>query len=127
MWSQRFNIRRASARTLAGAAAVVLSFSTAIGGTGLPSPRIAAAAGAVQVQMRNFAFDPPTITVTAGQTLVWMNDDVVPHTSTANAKAWDSGQVGPGHNYTVTLTKPGTYDYGCTIHTFMHAKVLVMK
>lgn len=123
----RFNIHRAVPRTLVGAAAVALSFSAAIGGTVLPSPRTAAAAGPVQIQMKNFAFDPPTITISAGQTLVWTNDDVVPHTSTANAKAWDSRHVDPGHSFKVTLTKPGMYDYGCSIHPFMHAKIVVMK
>jgi len=88
---------------------------------------LSAAAGArpVQIQMKNFAFDPPAITVRAGQTLTWTNGDVVPHTATADGKTWDSGQMAPGRSYTVTVTKPGTYEYTCSNHPFMRAKVFV--
>jgi plastocyanin len=125
----RFSVRWIVSLVLTGVAAVTLSLSMGITGTDRWSPRPAAAAGGApaQIQIKNFAFDPPVLTISAGQTLVWTNDDVVPHTATADTKAWNSGQVGPGHRYTVTLTKSGTYDYACTIHTFMHAKVVVTK
>src|SRR5579864_4019021 len=84
-----------------------------------------AAARPIQIQMKNFAFDPPVITIKAGQTLSWTNDDVVPHTATANGKTWDSGQMAPGRSYTVRVTKPGKYEYTCSNHPFMHAKVVV--
>jgi len=93
-----------------------------------PGPTAATAAAApVQIEMKNFAFDPPAIAVKAGQTLTWTNGDVVPHTATAATKAWDSGQMAPGRSYAVTLTKPGTYEYACSNHPFMHAKVIVTK
>ena len=93
----------------------------------LPQRTVAAAAGVkpVQVQMKNFAFDPPAITIKAGRRLTWTNDDVVPHTATADKRAWDSGQMAPGHSFTVAVTKPGTYQYSCSIHPFMHAKIIV--
>jgi plastocyanin len=84
-----------------------------------------AAVRPIQIQMKNFAFDPPAITIRAGQTLSWTNDDVVPHTATADGKTWDSGQMAPGRSYTVTVTKPGMYEYTCSNHPFMRAKVTV--
>jgi len=108
-------------------AAGLLLLSAVVGVTA-DSPRVAdAAAGArpVQIQMKNFAFDPPAIAIKAGQTLTWTNDDVVPHTATADGKTWDSGQMAPGRSYTVTVTKPGTYEYTCSNHPFMRAKVIV--
>src|SRR5579864_9692712 len=85
----------------------------------------AATAAVRPIQMKNFAFDPPAITIKAGQTLSWTNDDVVPHTATADRHTWDSGQMAPGRSYTVTVTTPGTYEYTCSNHPFMRAKVIV--
>jgi plastocyanin len=101
----------------------------AVGVPGTPA-RAAAASPAgrpIQIQMKNFAFDPPALTIKAGQTLTWTNDDVVPHTATADGKTWDSGQMAPGRSYTVTVTKPGTYEYTCSNHPFMRAKVIATK
>jgi len=122
----RVTLQRAFGKGVAVAAvwlvAGVPSATTLPGRTGA-----AAAAAPVRIEMKNFAFDPPAIEVKAGQTLTWTNGDVVPHTATAAAKAWDTGQMAPGRSYTVTLTKPGTYNYACSIHPFMHATVVVTK
>jgi len=113
----------------AGFVAAALLLPAAVGVTVYSPHASAAAAGArpIQIQMKNFAFDPPAITIKAGQKLTWTNDDVVPHTSTADRKMWDSGQMAPGRSYTVTVTKPGTYEYACSVHPFMRAKVIVTK
>jgi plastocyanin len=124
---ERFAWHSISARSVARVSAAALLVSTALLWTAVSPPSTAAAGTPVQIQMKNFAFAPQTISITVGQPLMWTNDDVVPHTTTANEKAWNSGEVAPGHNYTVMLTKPGTYDYACTIHTFMHAKIVVTK
>ena len=110
----------------AGIAAATLLLLPAAVRVADTSPRAAEAAGPpIQIQMKNFAFDPPAIAIKAGQTLTWTNDDVVPHTATADGKTWDSGQMAPGRSYTVTVTKPGTYEYTCSNHPFMRAKVTV--
>ena len=114
----------------AGIVAAALSLpAAAVGVPGTPALATAATAAVrpIQIQMKNFAFDPPAITIKAGQTLTWTNDDVVPHTATAERRTWDSGQMAPGRSYTVTVTKPGTYEYTCSIHPFMHAKVIVTE
>ena len=71
-----------------------------------------------------FAF-APTITVAAGQTIVWTNTDAVPHTVTSDGGLWDSGDVGPGQSYSLTLNKPGTYGYHCMHHPYMQGVVIV--
>jgi plastocyanin len=118
-----------SRKRVAEAAAAAVWFLAIVSWATIPSGRDAAAGAVppVRIEMKNFAFDPPAIEVKAGETLMWTNGDVVPHTATAATKAWDSGQMAPGRSYTVTLTKPGTYDYACSIHPFMHAKVVVTK
>lgn len=91
-------------------------------------PAPAAMAGDVQIRIRAFAFSAGTVTIAAGHTVTWINDDVVPHTATAqttHGKSWDTGQVIPGSSMTVTLSKPGTYMYQCDDHPFMRAKLIV--
>ena len=70
------------------------------------------------------AFEP-TITITPGQTITWTNTDAVPHTVTSADRLWDSGPLPPGESYSLTLDQPGTYAYGCSIHPFMRATVVV--
>ncbi|HLW58606.1 MAG TPA: cytochrome D1 domain-containing protein [bacterium] len=92
-----------------------------------PPQPVAAGAGGVQIRMATFAFGPATVTVRAGQRVTWIDGDPVPHTATAKDGRWDSGQVVPGGSFTVTMTKPGTYEYFCGDHPFMQAKVIVTK
>lgn len=90
-----------------------------------PAPAAAAAAGGRPVQVANFAFTPAAVTVALGDTVIWTNTDGIPHTTTSADKQWDSGPIQPGASFTVKLTKPGTYQYGCTIHPFMQATIVV--
>jgi plastocyanin len=97
-----------------------------------PAPS-APAAGAqnqqnVSVNIQNFAFDPPNITVAPGTTVTWVNNDSAPHTVTATdpAGAFDSGTLQPGQSYSFTFTQPGTtYAYYCAIHPSMTGTVTV--
>ena len=97
-----------------------------------PAPS-APAAGAqnqqnVSVNVQNFAFDPPNITVAPGTTVTWTNNDSAPHTVTATdpAGAFDSGTLRPGQSFSFTFTQPGTtYAYYCAIHPSMTGTVTV--
>ncbi len=77
------------------------------------------------VAIRNFAFAPATVTVKVGTTLTWTNSDQDPHTVTATGGAFRSPTLATGGTYRFTFTKPGRYDYLCTIHPFMTATVVV--
>lgn len=91
-----------------------------------PEPK----AGDVQIRVRAFAFASNKVSVAAGHTVTWINDDPVPHTATAqttHGKLWDTGQVVPGGSMTVTMSKPGTYLYQCDDHPFMRATVVVTR
>ena len=90
-----------------------------------PVPAAAAPGGGRPVQVANFAFTPAALTVVPGDTIIWTNTDGIPHTTTSADKQWDSGPIQPGASFVVTLTKPGTYRYGCTIHPFMQATLVV--
>jgi amicyanin len=84
------------------------------------------AANTVQVAILGYKFDPPVLTVPVGTTVVWTNRDDVPHTVTSTDKTFkSSGALDQGDSYSYTFTAAGTYDYYCTVHPFMTAKVIV--
>jgi plastocyanin len=79
----------------------------------------------VAVSIKNYVFDPPTITVAAGTTITWTNDDTVPHTVTATDKSFDSGNLAAGATFSHTFTTAGTFPYICQYHAGMKATVVV--
>ena len=78
-----------------------------------------------RVDVVNFAYTPKAITVSAGTKITWVNHDSTPHTATASDHAFDTATINPGATGSVTITKPGTYQYICSFHPFMHATIVV--
>jgi len=88
----------------------------------------APAASPTVVSIKNFAFDPATLTVPVGTTVEWINKDSVSHTATSTGKApasFDSGNLDQNQKWSFTFKKAGTYAYVCTYHPNMVAKVIV--
>ncbi len=86
------------------------------------------------VVMKNIAFNPSTVTISAGQVVRWSNNDSVSHTVTsgipgdANAgKDFDTGLIGNRVSKCIKFNTPGTYSYFCRPHsaTMRDAKVIV--
>lgn len=78
------------------------------------------------IQISGFKYQPETLTVNAGEIVEWKNADIVPHTATAaDGKAFDSGSIAKGASWRFTADKKGTYDYICTFHPNMKAKLVV--
>ncbi|HEU0016335.1 MAG TPA: cupredoxin family copper-binding protein [Longimicrobium sp.] len=89
-----------------------------------PSVDPAAVSGpVVRAGMRNMAFAPPRLEITAGTTVTWTNNDPLAHTVTSGG--FDSGLIQPGQSWSYTFTTAGTYDYHCTPHPFMKGVVIV--
>lgn len=81
----------------------------------------------VQINIQNFKYDPKTISVEPGTTVIWTNLDDVIHTVVSDTGAFpSSGQLTQGGTYTVKLNKPGDYPYHCGIHPFMQGVVHVI-
>jgi plastocyanin len=76
------------------------------------------------VRIENMKFVPETVTVRAGDRIVWQNGDVVPHTATAKGR-FDSGSIVAGRSWTQTAPPPGRYDVVCTFHPGMKAQLVV--
>jgi plastocyanin len=73
------------------------------------------------------AFTPPTVTVSAGQTVEWIFQDANPHTVTADDDSFTSVKTGlaNGATYSHAFDKAGTYKYHCFIHPQMLGTVVV--
>jgi plastocyanin len=81
---------------------------------------------AATVKIDNFSFGPATITIPAGSTVTWTNNDDVPHVvSSDDNKMFKSKALNTDDHFSFTFTKPGTYDYYCAIHPKMTAKIVV--
>lgn len=80
------------------------------------------------VRIERSRFSDPEITVAAGTTVVFVNDDPFAHTVTVVDDLpvrFDSGELAEGQAFEVTFDRPGTYSYFCEIHPTMRAVVVV--
>jgi plastocyanin len=76
------------------------------------------------VTIEGMKFQPASVTVKRGDTVVWQNKDVVPHTATA-AGNFDSKNLDGGQSWTWTAGAKGRYDYICNYHPGMRGTVVV--
>ncbi|HEV8264036.1 MAG TPA: cupredoxin family copper-binding protein [Gemmatimonadales bacterium] len=76
-------------------------------------------------EMRQMAFVPQRLEVSAGATVEWTNRDQLAHTITADDGTWDSGLIDPGKTWRRTFDQPGTYTFHCTPHPFMTGVIVV--
>ena len=83
----------------------------------------AAGGGGGTVKMAGLNFSPGTLTVARGATVVFDNDDTAPHTVTARSGGVDSGVLDPGKQFSLAVTDG--FDYFCSIHPSMTAKIAV--
>ena len=77
------------------------------------------------VTIADFAFGPAELSVAAGTTVTFVNNDSAPHTATADDGSFDTGEIPPGESATVTLDTAGTFAYHCEIHPSMTATLTV--
>jgi len=74
-----------------------------------------------EVVMRGLAFEPASLEAAVGDTIVWVNRDVVPHTATSDYL--DTGNVGAGEDRFVVLDRKGVVEYVCAYHPTMKGTV----
>lgn len=75
------------------------------------------------VKIVGFKFEPASLTIAAGDTITFTNEDNAPHTATADDGAFDTGRLGKGESATVTVTAAGEHPYICQIHPMMKGTV----
>jgi plastocyanin len=86
-----------------------------------------ACAADFDVSQKNQAFSVPTLTIKAGDSVTFKNDDKVNHNvySVSDPKAFDLGSEAPGKTQKVVFDKPGTVEVECAMHDNMHMKIVV--
>jgi plastocyanin len=110
---------------LASVSAVLLVQSLSAAGVA-PSPAVPGAkAQSHVVTIEGVQFHPATLRVHRGDTIVWINKDLFPHTVTAAAKAFDSHDIAPNASWTYRAVKAGNYAYTCTYHPTMKGQLSV--
>jgi plastocyanin len=77
------------------------------------------------VHLHNYAFVPATLTVQAGETVTFINDDDDAHTVTANDGSFDSKGLDTNHSWKHTFAKAGVYKYFCELHPYMKGTIVV--
>lgn len=77
------------------------------------------------VEIRNLKFVPADIVVKVGDTIKWVNRDIVPHTATADDKSWDSTLLESGKAWEVIVDKSMFTSYFCFYHPGMKAKIRI--
>ena len=77
------------------------------------------------VRIKDFKYSPPVLTVKAGDTVEWKNADIFTHTVTAVDKSFDSGPINPGSSWKFVARRTGSFNYVCTLHPNMRAKLVV--
>ena len=80
-------------------------------------------AGGDTVTMAQIAFKPTTLTVARGTQVSFVNEDIAPHTVTQEGGAIDSGVLNPGKTFALEVNE--AFEYICTIHPSMKAKVIL--
>ena len=79
-----------------------------------------------QVKIDNFRFGPATLTVPAGSTVTWINQDDMPHNIVSSeGKTLRSAVLDTDQKFSYTFAVAGTYPYYCGLHPKMTGKVIV--
>ena len=106
--------------TRAASLAALVSLSLAVAAACVrPAPR------SHTVEIRGFAYLPATLQVAAGDTVVWINRDAVPHTATRDGGRWDSGSINAEQTWRFTASSPGSQPYYCAFHPVMRGELVV--
>lgn len=92
--------------------ALVLSLSAA-----------SAQARAIQVIIENMAFSPAEINVKVGDTIEWVNKDILLHTATVNGR-WDV-IIQPKESASMVVKTAESVDYYCRFHPNMKGRIMV--
>jgi plastocyanin len=67
------------------------------------------------VRIDNFTFAPERLTLKAGTTVAWRNEDDIPHTVISATRLFKSSALDTDDTYSFTFTEPGMYEYFCSL------------
>jgi plastocyanin len=77
-----------------------------------------------RIVIHGLKYEPETLVVRRGDTVVWVNEDPMPHTVTA-AGGFDSRTIEAGKSWRFLARRAGSYRYVCTLHSNMSGSLRV--
>jgi plastocyanin len=81
-----------------------------------------------RIEIKDFAFNPQTLTVKSGEKITWINRDDEPHTVVSVEKQFKkSTALDTDQEFTIMAGAPGTYTYFCSVHPKMTGTIVVVK
>src|ERR1700745_4179699 len=81
-----------------------------------------------KIEIKDFAFNPQTITVKSGEKITWINRDGEPHTVVSVGKKFQkSSALDTDQEFSIIAGAPGTYKYCCPVHPKMTGTIVVEK
>ncbi|MCY6382093.1 plastocyanin/azurin family copper-binding protein [Hoeflea prorocentri] len=102
---------------LVGAAACAGALATSVNNGLAKTPRTH------DIRIKSFEFEPQTITVKVGDTIRWTNEDLAPHTATAVAADWDTGEIVKDDARSIKVTEGMETNYFCAFHPHMKGTI----
>jgi plastocyanin len=112
-------------RTIASNICAATALAVAVFVAAATFPAASAQAADMEVKIDNFVFTPQRVTVKAGTTVAWINDDDIPHTVASNTKLFKSSALDTKDKFSFTFTTPGAYEYFCSLHPHMTGAIVV--
>ena len=85
---------------------------------------VPAQAATIQITITKLVFDQGTVEAKVGDTIEWINKDVIAHTATARNGDWNV-MIGPNKTARLVLKKAGSVDYYCRFHPNMKGKLSI--
>jgi plastocyanin len=101
---------------LTGAAAFAVVLATA-------RPGFSSTQTIHKIRIKEFAFDPETVSAKVGDIIRWTNGDLAPHTATAKEFGWDTDKIASGESTELIVTTDLERDYFCAFHPHMKGNI----
>jgi plastocyanin len=111
--------------TIASHIRVATALAVAVFAVATALPAASAHVAETEVKIDNFAFAPQRVVVKAGTTVIWINDDDIPHTVASSAKLFKSNALDTKDKFSFTFTTAGAYEYFCSLHPHMTGTIVV--
>lgn len=97
----------------------------ALGCSATPAPAGSKPAGATHtIVIKGLKFVPERLEVAAGDTVVWKNEDIVPHKTSAR-DVFESANLEKGESWSYVASAKGKHAYVCTYHPTMNGELVV--
>lgn len=77
------------------------------------------------ISITGMAYSPSSLNINVGDTVIWTNNDGMPHTVSSVDSLFDSGTINDTETFSHTFNSEGTFDYECLFHPAMLGSITV--